>query len=59
METIKTAVCFHGKDNGYKENALGETGEPVQERFEYNSGNNERFLTVEEIQEYNSIAGSE
>jgi UDP-N-acetylglucosamine 4,6-dehydratase len=56
---ISPAIKFHGKDNGYNENALGEAGEPVQERFEYNSGSNEHFLTVEEIQKYNSIAGSE
>ena len=53
---ITPSIKFHGKDNGYKENALGETGEPVQERFEYNSGNNEHFLTVEEIRKYNHVA---
>lgn len=52
---ISPAIKFHGKDNGYTENELGETGDPVQERFEYNSGNNEQFLTVEEIREYNHV----
>jgi UDP-N-acetylglucosamine 4,6-dehydratase len=36
---------------------LGETGRPVQESFEYHSGKNPRFLSVEEIVGFNRIAG--
>jgi UDP-N-acetylglucosamine 4,6-dehydratase len=30
-------------------NALGETGKPVAEGFEYNSGTNAKFLSVSEL----------
>lgn len=33
----------------YSENSLGEKGKPVPEFFEYNSGTNPDFLTVEEL----------
>jgi len=33
----------------YTTNALAERGEPVQEGFEYNSGTNPHFLTVDEL----------
>lgn len=35
----------------YKTNAIGETGQPVAEGFEYSSGTNPHFLTVGELQE--------
>ena len=53
---ITPSIKFYGIQDGYDTNAIGEKGEPVQERFEYNSGNNKHFLTVEEIKEYNTIA---
>ncbi len=37
----------------YITNALGETGHPVPDGFEYNSGTNPHFLTVEELREMN------
>lgn len=37
----------------YKLNAIGEIGEPVKQGFEYNSGTNPIFLTVEELREMN------
>lgn len=36
---------------------LGETGEPVEPGFEYNSGTNQHFLSVEEIVALNHVAG--
>ncbi|MBQ9479256.1 MAG: UDP-N-acetylglucosamine 4,6-dehydratase (inverting) [Selenomonadaceae bacterium] len=33
----------------YTTDALGETGKPVPDGFEYTSGNNDHFLTVEEL----------
>jgi UDP-N-acetylglucosamine 4,6-dehydratase len=38
-------------------NALGETGEPVEPGFEYHSGRNPEFLTLEQILETNKAAG--
>jgi UDP-N-acetylglucosamine 4,6-dehydratase len=35
----------------YATNSLGEHGEPVPQGFEYNSGTNPHFLTVEELRE--------
>ena len=35
----------------YATNVLGEHGEPVSQGFEYNSGTNPHFLTVEELRE--------
>jgi len=43
----------------YTRNNLSERGAPVEQGFEYNSGTNPRFLSVEEIAQMNSIAGFE
>lgn len=40
-----------GKHINYKENALGERGRLVPDGFEYNSGTNPHFLTVDELRE--------
>lgn len=37
----------------YAVNSLGEKGQPVPDGFEYNSGTNPHFLTVEELREMN------
>lgn len=37
----------------YSVNAIGEKGVPVPDGFDYNSGNNPHFLTVEELREMN------
>lgn len=37
----------------YEANNLGEKGTPVAQGFEYNSGDNEHFLTVDELRELN------
>jgi UDP-N-acetylglucosamine 4,6-dehydratase/5-epimerase len=36
-------------------NAMGEKGVPVPENFEYNSGTNPHFLTVDELRELNRV----
>lgn len=41
---------MHFKNIDYTIDATGEHGKPVADGFEYNSGNNSDFLTVEEIQ---------
>jgi UDP-N-acetylglucosamine 4,6-dehydratase len=38
----------------YRGNALGEQGVPVGQGFEYNSGNNPHFLSVEELRQFNA-----
>jgi UDP-N-acetylglucosamine 4,6-dehydratase len=38
-------------------NRLGEHGHPVQQDFEFQSGKNQRFLTIHEIVAMNEIAG--
>jgi UDP-N-acetylglucosamine 4,6-dehydratase len=49
---IKPTINF-SKVIDYNKNAIGEVGTPVQENFEYNSGTNPHFLTVEELREMN------
>ena len=41
------------KNVDYTTNAVGEKGQPVPDGFEYNSGTNPHFLTVEELREMN------
>jgi len=54
---IRPAITFAECENRFTPNSLGEIGAPVPEGFEYTSGLSERFLTVEEIREYNRHAG--
>ena len=50
---IKPSIEFARKID-YTTNALGEHGHMVEDGFDYNSGNNPHFLTVEELKEMNS-----
>ena len=54
---IRPTITFSEADNSYSPNKLGEKGVPAPEAFEYNSGSNERFLSVSEIVEFNRLAG--
>jgi UDP-N-acetylglucosamine 4,6-dehydratase len=54
---IRPTIKFTDSDHAYSPNALGEVGVPVAQGFEFNSGRNERFLTVPEIAEFNQAAG--
>ncbi|MCB1838248.1 MAG: UDP-N-acetylglucosamine 4,6-dehydratase (inverting) [Alcanivoracaceae bacterium] len=56
---IRPTITFASRTNNFTPNALGESGTPVQQGFEYNSGTNEQFLNIEEIVEFNRIAGVE
>ena len=49
---IKPSIEFANAID-YKTNALGEKGRMVEDGFDYNSGNNPHFLTVEELREMN------
>jgi UDP-N-acetylglucosamine 4,6-dehydratase len=53
---IKPAISFMAPVN-YETNLLAEKGVPVMEGFEYNSGTNPRFLTVEELRKINEACG--
>jgi len=53
---ISPSITFYTRGNNFMSNALGETGVLVEQGQEYNSGTNSRFLNVEEIRSYNSIA---
>jgi UDP-N-acetylglucosamine 4,6-dehydratase len=48
---IKPSITFSGHKD-YTTNLLGETGTPVQQGFEYNSGNNDWWLSEDELLEY-------
>lgn len=50
---LRPTIKFHSLDIDYTRNAQGEIGEPVAQGFEYNSGNNPSFLSVDEINAVN------
>lgn len=49
---IKPSIEFANKID-YTTNAIGEKGRMVEDGFDYNSGSNSHFLTVEELREMN------
>lgn len=53
---ICPSITFQGMSHDYSVNKINEKGHPALEGFEYNSGTNENFLTVEQIQEYDRLA---
>ena len=53
---IQPTILFATKSN-FAVNNSGETGIPVDQGYEYHSGKNGRFLTVDEIVEFNRLAG--
>ncbi|WP_295808097.1 UDP-N-acetylglucosamine 4,6-dehydratase (inverting) [uncultured Nitratireductor sp.] len=50
---LQPTIRFYGIDTSFLENKLGETGAPVERGFEYNSGSNPHFLSVDEIRDFN------
>ena len=52
---IKPSIFFYSRENDFSKNALGEKGTLVSEGFQYSSDNN-RFLSIEEIQEYDRFS---
>jgi UDP-N-acetylglucosamine 4,6-dehydratase len=54
---IRPTITFSEGGNNYSPNKVGESGRDVEQGFEYNSGRNERFLSVPEIVEFNRVAG--
>ena len=53
---IKPSIKFVDRDNDYMIDALGEKGKMVREGFNYNSGENDHFLTIDELKEYDKYA---
>ncbi|CAH9054299.1 UDP-N-acetylglucosamine 4,6-dehydratase (inverting) [Pseudoalteromonas holothuriae] len=53
---IAPGIKFSSRSNDYTTNALSEKGQAVQPGFEYNSKNNERFLSDSEIKSFNELA---
>lgn len=49
---IKPTTHNFSNEVNYAKNALGEEGKPVADNFEYNSGTNPHFLTVDELKDY-------
>ncbi|MDR3442128.1 MAG: UDP-N-acetylglucosamine 4,6-dehydratase (inverting) [Legionella sp.] len=54
---LRPTIRFTKKQNDFSVNQLGERGIPVKEGFEYNSGNNSHFLSLDEIMKFNHMAG--
>ncbi|MEW9797586.1 UDP-N-acetylglucosamine 4,6-dehydratase (inverting) [Alteromonas sp. CYL-A6] len=52
---IAPAITFFDKNINYAKNKCGETGKPVEENFEYHSGKNPHFLSVEELRELDKL----
>ena len=53
---LQPAITFTSRGNNFAENNLGEIGNPVCDGFQYHSGSNSHFLTIEEIREFNTLA---
>lgn len=52
---IKPTIQFSGRVD-FAVNKLGENGKSVEQGFEYHSGKNPHFLSIDEIREYNRLA---
>lgn len=55
---LQPSIRFYALDMEYLTNRLGETGKPTPVGFEYNSGTNPHFLSVDEIRAFNATAGA-
>jgi len=53
---ICPTIKFHSSNFEYSTNNIGEKGKAVPMGYEYHSGNNPHFLTVEEIREFDKLA---
>jgi len=54
---IQPTITFHHANIDYSVNCINEKGAPVVQGFAYDSGSNSHYLTIEEISEFNRIAG--
>jgi UDP-N-acetylglucosamine 4,6-dehydratase len=46
---ITPAIKFFDKTIDYKKNKMGEVGKVVSDKFEYHSGTNPHFLTIDQL----------
>ncbi|HEX6613941.1 MAG TPA: UDP-N-acetylglucosamine 4,6-dehydratase (inverting) [Rhodanobacteraceae bacterium] len=53
---IAPTITFVARSNDFRVNNIGESGTPVAQGFEYNSGTNPDFLDVPRIAEFNRLA---
>lgn len=53
---IRPTIKFYHAEYDYTTNALGEQGQPVPQGFEYHSGSNPQFLSVEQIRAFEDKA---
>lgn len=53
---IAPSIIFSSRSNDFTVNAINEHGKPVTQAYEYNSRDNEQYLTIKEIQEFNKQA---
>jgi UDP-N-acetylglucosamine 4,6-dehydratase len=53
---IRPSISFFSEEYDYTLNKLEERGTPVPQGYEYNSGNNPEFLTVDQIREFDTFA---
>jgi len=55
---IRPTITFTSRGNDFTINNLEEEGVPVEQGFEYNSGTNEHFLSIDEIMKFNQFVNS-
>ncbi len=53
---IGPSIQFVKRNNDFSINAIGEKGQAVKQGFEYSSNSNGRFLSLEELREYDKYA---
>jgi len=53
---IAPTIIFSSRSNDFTVNALGEKGHAVEQGFEYNSLENDHFMTIDEIKAFNQHA---
>lgn len=53
---ISPTISFSSRNNNFSVNRLGEKGKAVEQGFEYHSGTNPVFLSLEQIADFNSLA---
>ncbi len=53
---ISPSIIFTSRSNNFSTSLLNEKGVPVKRGFEYNSGTNDKFMTITDIQQCNKDA---
>jgi UDP-N-acetylglucosamine 4,6-dehydratase/5-epimerase len=53
---IAPSIQFNDANNNFLINRIGGEGKPVTHGFEFNSGTNSHFLSIEELQKYDALS---